>query len=309
VIGRASGGKLRTNAVPLEDTVDFQPPVASLPRPSPVEAVAPAAALPFEREPDRFELKYWIPEELTHKIVEYAQPYLIVDPYSVKLGIMQQANTSLYLETAGLDAYRTHTDKSADRYKLRIRAYGDPPRGMTFFETKRKVNTRCVKTRTPVPMEHMKALLDGTYRSLPSSLSAMDRRHLEMFLYAQEVTQAEPYVLVRAFRESFCSEDPLEDIRMTFDRRIGFQRARDASFDSDPEAWTPLDGEEQHGMQGPHAMVELKFPGIAPFWMRKVVEQLEMCRVGYSKYISSVNCLLEQEAQDMLSWDASGDLT
>jgi len=268
--------------------------------------LAPARPLSSEREPDRFELKYWIPEHLTHKIVDYLRPYLILEPYAAKLGLVEQINTSLYLETQGLDAYRTHTDQAADRYKLRVRAYGNPPRGITFFEVKRKVNTRCVKTRAAVPMEHMKALIEGTYRSLPPGLAADDRRHLEMFLGAREVTQARPFLLVRASRESYCSADPLEDIRLTLDRQVCFQRARGADFACDPDAWTPLDGEEQHGLQGPHAMVELKFPGIAPFWMNRLVARLEMQRVAYSKYISGVNHLLEQDARNVSDWDASG---
>jgi hypothetical protein len=215
-------------------------------------------------------------------------------------------NTSLYLETRGLDSYRTHTDEAADRYKLRVRAYGNPPRGTTFFEVKRKINTRCVKTRTPVPLEHMKGLLEGTYRSLPANLSPADRRHLEMFLYAQEVTHARPFLLVRAARESYCAEDPLEDVRLTIDRHIGFQLAHGADFTCDPEAWTPLDGEAQHGSRGPHALVELKFPGIAPFWMKKLVERLELRRVSYSKYISAVRHVLEQNELDTSDWDASG---
>lgn len=260
----------------------------------------------FEREPDRFELKYWIPEELIHKIIAYLSPYLVLEPFAVKAGLTEQVNTSLYLETPGLDAYRTHIDRSADRYKLRVRAYGNPPLGMTFFEVKRKINTRCVKTRTAIPMENMRALLEGTYPSLPPWLTRSDRRHLEMFLYAQQVTQARPFLLVRASRESYCSEDPLEDVRLTIDRSICFQKAHGADFSCDPDAWTPLDGEEQHGMRGPHAMVELKFPGIAPYWMKKLVERLDVERVGYSKYISGVRHLLEQNQQDASDWDASG---
>lgn len=278
---------------------------------TPADAAPPPApaleAAPLDREPDRFELKYWIPEELTHKVVEYLKPYLVLEPFAVKLGLVQQVNMSLYFETRYLDAYRTHTDKAADRYKLRIRAYGDPPRGVTFFETKRKVNTRCVKTRTLIPMEQMKALLDGNYRTLPPNLSPADRRHLEMFLYAKEVSQAEPFMLVRASRESYCSEDPLEDIRLTIDRQICFQRAKGNDFTSDPDAWVPIDGEDQHGQKGPHAMVELKFPGIAPFWMRKVVDRLEMCRTGYSKFISGVQYMLDEEALNASAWDFSGD--
>ena len=258
------------------------------------------------RDPDRFELKYWVPEELVPQVVSYASPYLVLDPHGVKGADRQQCNTSLYMETRNLDLFRAHVDSYADRYKIRVRAYGDPPSGLAFFELKRKVDNRCVKTRAAVPLKDMKGLLDGSYTTLPAILSPLDRRHLEAFLYALTVTQAAPYLLVRAYRESYCSRDRLEDVRLTLDRRIAFQPALGPDLVGDPDAWSPINGERQHGRRGPQVLIELKFPGVAPFWMRKLVDQLELERVAYSKYVSSVRTLLEEPDLDSSLWGAAG---
>jgi hypothetical protein len=255
------------------------------------------------RDPDRFELKYWVPEELTAQALEYGKPYLILDPESQKRGLLHQCSTSIYLESPDLHSFRSHVDGAPDRFKLRVRAYGDPPAGMAFFEIKRKLDSRGVKTRAAVPVEFVKDILEGNYDRLPDTMKASAKKNLEAFLAAQLRIQAEPLVLVRAYRESYCSADPHEEVRMTFDRRICYQPARGASFDCDPDGWIPINGEDQHGQQGPHALIELKFAKLPPIWMRRLVEQMGLLRVGFSKYCSAVRAELEQPYRNDLAFD------
>jgi hypothetical protein len=162
-----------------------------------------------------------------------------------------------------------------------------------------------IKKRAAVSLAEVGPLLDGTWDELPRCKSESDRKNLESFLYYQTVTHARPYVLVRAWRESYCTPDPIEDVRMTFDRRICYQPARGATLHSDPERWIPLDGNMQHGRQGTHTLVELKFPGVMPPWMRELVERLEMFRVSYSKYVAAVTHLVDGEYADGLELDAA----
>jgi hypothetical protein len=265
--------------------------------PAPEPAASAAVAFVAPRDPDRFELKYWVPEALTRAALEYGRPYLVLDPEISKRGLLHQCSTSLYLETPDLASFRTHVDGAPDRFKLRIRAYGDPPAGMAFFEIKRKLDSRGVKTRAAVPLESVQAYLEGRYERLPDSMKPSARRNLESFLYAQLSTQAQPFLLVRAFRESYCSLDPREEVRMTFDRRICYQPARGASFDHDPNGWIPINGEEQHGQQGEHALIELKFAKLPPLWMKRVIQQLGLARVSFSKYCAAVNSHLDQSLQ------------
>lgn len=278
--------------------VSFSRQTAALPRPQWV--VAPRLG---ERDPDRFELKYWVPEALAEEVTSYARPYLTLDSFCATEPSRGQWNTSLYLDTSDFTCYRRPADSSPDRFKLRVRAYGDPPVGVAFFETKRKVKGVIVKTRPPVPLERMNPLLEGTYDELPL-LRAEDRRNLEGFLYLQLMYRVSPVVLVRCHRQAFASPDPTEDIRMTIDRAITFQPARGATFEHEPNGWTPINGELQHGLRGPHALLELKFPRIAPPWMRSLVRKLEMWRVGYSKYLSAVRSMLGQPLTDALERDA-----
>jgi hypothetical protein len=259
------------------------------------------------REVDRFELKYWVPTRLCHEVLEYARPYLVTDPFNVKMGVERQYNTTLYLETADLAAYRSHVDSSADRYKLRVRGYGLVPAGVAFFETKRKIKSITVKTRTGVDMSQVAPLLEGTYDRLPEGLQPEGRRNLENFLYLKTMTDARPCVLVRAYRDSWCTPDPREDVRLTFDQDICFQQARGATLHGDPQGWIPIDGEEQHGERGAHQMIELKFPRIAPLWMGRLIERLDMWRVSYSKYIAAVQSLLDRPMIDAMAWDFAGE--
>ena len=267
---------------------------------------APILDLP-PREVDRYELKYWVPTALTSEVLDFARPYLVLDPFNVRLGLERQFNTTLYLETPRLHAYWSHVDAAADRYKLRVRGYGEVPEGVAFFETKRKINSITVKTRTAVAMSDVAPLLDGTYDALPARLPPDERRHLENFLYRRTMTDARPCVLVRAHRESYCTPDLREDVRLTFDREICFQPARGASLHGDPRAWVPIDGEAQHGQRGAHTMIELKFPRLAPLWMGRLIDRLDMWRVGYSKYIAAVQSLLDKPMLDAVAWDLAGE--
>lgn len=263
-------------------------------RAAPAKAGTKSASVPSERDPDRHELKYWVPEERVEEVIRFISEYVEPDPH----GANGQINTSLYFDTPDLRFFRTHMESSPDRRKLRIRAYGDPPVGLAFFETKRKVKAVTVKTRASVPMEQMSALLDGSYDELPQ-MKPSARRHLDDFLFTRTVLQAEPLVLVRANRRAFASPDPADDIRVTFDSSICFQRARGPSFECDANGWIPIDGQQQHGRPGgAHVLLELKFPRIAPSWMRPLTEEMGVPRIAYSKYMSAVRILLDEQTMD-----------
>jgi len=300
----------RKLALAWSDPRTANPPAASEPTHETIRErdseARPIFAVPA-REVDRFELKYWVPSALCDEVIAFVRPYLVLDPFNVAQGLERQHNTTLYLETSGLDAYRTHADSAADRYKLRVRAYGEVPAGLAFFETKRKINAITVKTRSAVQMEEVAPLLDGTYDALPASLSSEERRNLESFLYLKTVTDARPCVLVRAHRASYCTPDPREDVRLTLDQDVGFQRACGPSLHGDPRGWIPIDGEDQHGQRGAHVMLELKFPRSAPAWMGHLVNRLDLWRVGYSKYMAAVQSLLDEPMLNAMAWDLAGE--
>ena len=249
------------------------------------------------RDPERFELKYWVSEATARDVAAWIAPHMLPDKHGGPDAALAQCNTSLYLDTPDYVCFRRHVESYPDRFKLRVRAYGEPPAGIAFFETKRKVKSVIVKTRAALPLELVTPILEGDYDHLPK-LDPTSRRHLEGFLYLQTVLGAQPAVLIRCFREAYASFDPIQDVRITLDRALRFQPAQEPSLFGDPGRWIPIDGRDQHGESGPHVMLELKFPRRAPWWMRQLVNRLKAERVGFSKYVAAVRTCEEAEDRE-----------
>jgi hypothetical protein len=179
-------------------------------------------------------------------------------------------------------------EAAPSRFKLRVRRYGDPPCGPAFFEVKHKVKGTIVKRRAMVPAEAMGPLLDGDCFALRPLKRDADRRNLEAFLYLMTVHRARPTVWVSCVREAYVSPDRDEDVRLTVDRDIVYQAARSPGEMPDPAAWMMIDGPEQRGERGGRTLIELKFRGVAPWWMAELVQRLAMNQRGYSKYVSAL---------------------
>jgi hypothetical protein len=240
---------------------------------------------------ERFELKYWIPERLAHVVTHFGRSYLRVDPYHDANAM--QRNTSLYLDTPSFAFYDSHVESAPDRFKLRVRVYGEKPGGLAFFELKRKVRSVIVKSRAPVPIACVAGLLTGNYRSLPKVANEEERRHLEAFIYDMTIHRAEPSFLVTCRREAYASLHEEDDVRLTVDRDIAYQRATGPHFDARSRDWVYLGAPPGTGSER-MALVELKFCGMAPAWMGDLVRRFEGQRVGFSKYVSSVRMETEE---------------
>ncbi len=253
---------------------------------------------------NRFELKYWVPESFATELLDYARPYLMDDPYYVNHGAPNgQWITSLYLDSQERHCLRAHVDCSPDRFKLRVRTYGDGARA--FLEIKRKVNNVVVKGRTMLPLDEVPTLLEGRYDVLPKVRTEKERVNLETFLCLQSLYRLEPYLLAQGHREAYVSLDPADDVRLTLDRTVRCQPAVGASFDHDEHGWMRVDTQEEHGQVGDHVLVELKFPHFAPAWMKGLVDRMNLWRVGYSKFVSSARRIGRQRGDDLDLWDSA----
>lgn len=250
------------------------------------EKTATSAAPPIKTGFERFEFKYWVPEDVAREVVAFISPHMLCDAHADP-GV-GQCNTSLYFDTHDLSFARQHLEQSPNRYKLRIRRYNDPADGPGFFEIKRKVKWVILKKRAVVPWEHADSVLSGKYDSLPKLKRPDELESLQAFLYYMTVFGAEPKVYIRAYREAYAAIDPMEDVRITLDRSIMYQPASDWHFRLSDRKWIPIDRSGEHGQPGRRVMLELKFRGMAPIWMSDLTQQLALWRVGYSKCISAL---------------------
>lgn len=247
-----------------------------------------AETLSFER----FEYKYHVPEHLSDEIRHYIRPYLVKDPYCAKSPEGAYVINNLYWDSPHLAFFYAHLNKSIDRFKLRIRTYGAGEGSpIAFLEVKRKIRQVIVKTRVGVPRDRYEAIMRG---DLHPELPAMEGAYLQDFIGRMIQWGASPLLLIRYKREAYENVYD-EDARVTFDRELCYKRADGLDLRGDQaRGWTYMDGPEaMPGVPTPN-LLELKFTSFVPGWMRELVQRFGLQRTQFSKYLTSVQHLIDE---------------
>jgi hypothetical protein len=129
-----------------------------------------------------------------------------------------------------------------------------------------------------------------TGRPTPPPLRPDERKHLDDFMYFQRLHRLEPQIMVAAYRDAFVARQRGEDVRMTIDREMVYQRARGPELNPNPRAWITVpgidDGRNWYGKR--RALVEMKFRGWPPEWMREAVMRFDLKQHAFSKYVSAM---------------------
>lgn len=229
----------------------------------------------------RMELKYCVPAPVSERVLDVARMYLAPDVLS--LGPRQRV-TSLYLDTPQLTFLRWHRDHAGDRFKLRIRRYGEQPPSTLYAELKRKTGPVVRKRRAAFPANALDAVLESS--GVPNSAaSPQDAKNLREFAYRRWVSGATPKILVTCVREPM--RDPDDETAVTVDRDLQYQPTRRADLLGDACAWRPI---PLSCASGPAtALVELKYGVRPPAWMEALIAQLAPWRVPFSKYVAAMN--------------------
>lgn len=227
----------------------------------------------------RFELKYALDEDAAGRVRSFVLPFASVDP-SAPAGGAQRV-TSLYLDTPRGDFHARHVAREADRFKLRVRRYGDEDPREAFFEIKRKVGRITDKRRARVAASTVPVLLDPGRAAAVGDPAPGDEA-LRLFLWLKALHHAAPRMLVTCRRESYVGPEPGCDARVTLDHDMSFQPVAEATLHGDPRRWrrTPVEG-------GP-IVLELKYSGAPPWWMAEMARRLGPRRTAYSKYVAAV---------------------
>lgn len=187
---------------------------------------------------------------------------------------------SLYLDDHRLGLARANEAERHTRFKVRVRSYPSAERAPVFLEIKRRYGDVIRKSRVPISPSDWPGILQRPAASLSQGQAA--------FVHLVHQLDLRPAVLVEYDREAWVSE--LDDYgRVTFDLQIGCQRADDWSLRPTPFGRIPLDHTLVTSTWSPVAILEMKFAGPAPVWMRSLIERFELVRQAYSKYVSAVD--------------------
>ena len=216
----------------------------------------------------RVEFKYSVPENVAAWALQWSGVFLQRDR---GLAGPQQV-TSLYLDTPSLTFFRWHREQRPDRFKLRIRGYGDGNRDCVWAEIKRKADMVVFKKRVPLSVTALDSVLRG---QAPSS-------DLEDFVRRRQVFNAAPKLLVTCTRDALREQGAFGETAVTVDRDIRYQPTLRYDLLDDPRLWRPVSLPRRVGQAA--AILELKYMHQAPVWMATLMRRLSPYRVGFSKY-------------------------
>ena len=229
----------------------------------------------------RHELKYYVTPRQCDRLLTWLRPHVEQDKW-IPRGKTQYTVRSIYFDSQDLDFYFEKLDGVKIRKKLRIRGYGSRSSSdKVFLEIKRKYGNRVVKERTPLKFIHVEPILDSyrPHEILPSA-SFRDLQVIGKFLHTLRSKPLRPIVLVIYERQALvgCDDD---DIRVTFDRdiRCVFRPTLDELF-SDSDSITALRSV---------VILELKFTGPMPGWLRRMVWEFRLRPQAISKYCMCID--------------------
>ena len=230
---------------------------------------------------DRHEVKYAVPENAAREVIQWTAAFLQRDR-----GIAgPQRITSLYLDTPAMDFYHWHEERRSDRFKLRVRTYGDGGR-TAWLEIKRKTDGVVRKEREEVPVAVLDSLLRCAQSPIPNETC-------NAFLKERITQQAEPRMLISCSREAFREKTSEGETAVTVDRDIVFQPTARFDMVARAAAWQRVGLPSQS--EAATAIVELKFQKQPDVWMTTLMESLAPFKVSFSKYHAAIKQSLGED--------------
>lgn len=199
--------------------------------------------------------------------------------------------SSVYYDTADLQAYYEKLDGVDPRYKVRLRYYGEVTseaelaRAAAFLEIKHRRDALIHKNRVRVPGEALPSLVEGAPLVPRLADVAPAAPASEAALVERLVTNRprQPYCLVRYRRRAF--ETPITPtLRITVDTdlRVAAPGSLLATTTENGTAFLPRN----------LAVVELKFHHAMPLWLLGICRELGMDLRRYSKYCAGLERFL-----------------
>ncbi len=227
---------------------------------------------------ERRELKYFIPKTYLDKLRKKFLENMEYDPFCRK-GVLYSPYTvrSIYLDTRNYLFYYEKVDGLKIRKKLRIRTYNTPESSEdAFLEIKRKFNNIVYKERVKTLFPETPQLFNGLLPRLKEEKpSFLDRSALGKFAYLTKRLQLKPQVLITYEREAlYALDDP--KIRVTFDINV-----RSFAF---PDLEDMYREKDLMTINDDAFILEIKFNGRMPVWIRQIVREFNLRVQAISKY-------------------------
>lgn len=228
----------------------------------------------------RFEFKYLIDADTEARIKRRITPYLQVDPFARDLPGQQYEVVSLYYDSPGFYYYHEKIDGVQRRKKIRLRTYRNNNQFIAygFFEIKRKFDAVILKDRFVLSLaDYARLIQDEDFQETAVFHDQSAKPVIEEYEWERRRRSLAPKILVAYDREPYIGRLN-KNFRVTFDKNI-------RAMENDNLFFT---GNDLTDVSGNQTVMELKFTGTLPFYIKSVIEEFDLDRVAYSKYTNGV---------------------
>jgi hypothetical protein len=190
---------------------------------------------------------------------------------------------SLYFDDVFFTCAYDNNAGSEERYKYRIRYYGNDPKGSPIMlERKEKRDNMCRKLSCKITRSEFD-ILTGASGNVADLLYFTEKPLVRRFASEILAKGFAPKAIVDYARTAYT--DPVTDVRVTFDKAICAAYDTDAFLGGDYMR-IPLSLDE-------NGILEVKFNVILPDYIKNAVSDISSRQDTFSKYYNAINILEE----------------
>lgn len=220
---------------------------------------------------NRYEHKYLMDKATYKKLIAVIGEHMELDKFNQ--GGKPYTISNIYYDTPDDFLIRRSVESPKYKEKLRLRAYGVPGRdAKVFLEIKKKYNGLVNKRRTALRLSDAYDFAQtGKIPEKKDGLNLQVAKEIEYFLKMYELSPK----LYLAYDRIAYFEKGNTDLRISFDANIRTRR---------------YDLKLEHGDYGAQLLdrnlylMEIKTSLSKPLWLTKVLTELGVKRIGFSKY-------------------------
>lgn len=211
----------------------------------------------------RYEKKYLLSAEKYALLMEALEGKIVPDRFH------RSTVCSIYYDTDDFELIRHSIEAPVYKEKLRVRSYNVPREdGEVFVELKKKFKGIVYKRRVRMTAAEAESWLSG---ESPAPGDGQTIREIEWVLNSYKL---KPKVFIACDRLAWIASDNPE-LRITFDHELRWRET---------ELRLPAGAHGESLTEEGQVLMEIKIPGAAPLWLARLLSELEIFPVGYSKY-------------------------
>lgn len=245
----------------------------------------------------RLEKKYLLNSFQAELLIGQVGFYIPLDKKSTENPFI----SSIYFDNAEWKCFNAQIEKQNPRFKLRLRQYGENENDVRrrFLEIKRKNNSISYKERLNIHLPDSKSATDFLLDYVRTSNMKIKVDSInDVYHKIRNVIQdnrLEPVVQVSYKRIAFENQD--RTLRITFDTGLNFQ-SFPALFNR--SVFT------NHEMPDDFFIMEIKYKGKIPVWLKRLLKLNNIQRQRFSKYCKAIKSIYDLETNSDITINSVG---